>query len=467
MTKRIRYFPLLFFFIGILMSAAAVSWAETCKLELKKLDNLSLISMDSSNSNFIFLRTSGQYAYLEREGGPSFPNQEKFSSLVKKDREDYKSKFPFKGVFTLGKEKYIFAADSDDLYAKGYNRLYFDRNHNFDLTDDTVLEAKAPPEGVNYGEGSSQIEFPLQDLTLEIDGTQFVYSFLLSVYSNLQSQTDPPNYARAGVYPAVFREGDIELNGKKHHLTLLDFNSNGRFDDVYEVVDKDLPDNARISAKFGDNLFVDPDMNDKTMSYYLTDRKDCFPVSKLILIDGQFYTLALTPFGDQATLTPSDCSTGLGKNPNKRYSAVFYGDQGLVKVIGEANKELTMPEGSWKLLDYTIDATEGEPTGGQRRPNSTQVSASGTKQSPVFAVKKGETVELPFGPPFKPLVEIQPLGGRNQDAKKVVSLNLLLQGKGNEICRSLNVNGQNPDSPSFVIATKTNEIVERGTFEYG
>lgn len=467
MTKRIRYFPLLFFSIAILMGTAAASQGETCKLELKKVDDLSMMMMDSSKPNFMFLRTAGQYVYLEREGNPVAPGQEKFANQVKKDREDYKCKFPFKGVFTLGKEKYIFALDSGDLYNKGYEKLYFDRNHNFDLTDDSAVDAKKPPEGINYGEGSAQNEFPLQELTLDIDGAKIAYAFLISAYSNLQSQTDPPNFARAGVFPAVFREGDIELNGKKHHLVLIDFNSNGRFDDVYGVNDQNIRDNARLNSNYGDNLFIDPNMDDKSWAYYLTDRKDCYPVSKLAFIDGQYYALALTPLGDQATLTLSDRPVGMAKNPNKRYSAVFYGDQGLVKVAGEAGKELAMPEGNWKLLDYTIDATEGEAADGQRRQNTTQVAASGTKQSPVFTVKKGETVELPFGPPFKPLVEVMPQGGRNQDGKKFVSLNLLLQGKGNEICRALSVNGQNPESPSFVIATKSNEIVERGSFEYG
>ena len=31
---------------------------------------------------------------------------------------------------------------------------------------------------------------------------------------------------------ATCRAGDVTLNGKKHHVVVLDFNSNGRFDDA-------------------------------------------------------------------------------------------------------------------------------------------------------------------------------------------------------------------------------------------
>lgn len=467
MKKRVRYYLLLFFSIAILMSAVSASQAETFKLELKKFDDQSMMMRDAAKENSIYLPSSGQNVFLDRPGMPQNPDGQKFSGLIKKDRDSYENKYPFKGVVTLGKDQFIFAMDSSGLFSKGYDKLYFDRNHNFDLTDDSVLEAKAVPEGINFGEGSARREFPRQEVTLEIDGSKFEYAFFFSNYSNMQSENDPPNYAYAQINPAVFREGDIELNGKKHHLVLVDFSSNGRFDDAYEADGKMVSSNDRVYPKNGDKLYLDPNTTDKNSSYSLTDRKDSLPVAKLIYIDDRFFNLAITASGDQVTLTPSDIAVGMVKNPNKRYSAVFYGDKGVIKIDGEASKEVAMPEGDWKLLDYTIDATEGESSS-TRRTNRTQLSAAGTKQSPVFQVKKGTTVDLPFGPPYKPLVEVQPMGLRNlSDSNKTVSLNLLLQGKGNEICRALSVNGQNPENPSFVIATKTNEIVERGSFEYG
>lgn len=467
MRKKTGYLLQLFFSIAVLMSAASASQAETFTLEHKKFDDQSLLMTDPSNPNSLYLQYAGQYVQLEREGEPINPKQEKFSNLVKKDRDSYVSKFPFRGVISLGKDKFIFSVDSDNLYGEGYNILYFDRNHNFDLTDDPAIEARPIPEGIGFGEGSFEREFPRREIALEIDGSKFDYAFFFTAYSRMQSENDPPNYARAGYRPASFREGDIELNGKKHHVVLVDFSNNGRFDDVYEVDGKTVSRNDRIIARNGDYLFLDPDTNNEDSAYYLTNRKDSFPIAKLIQIDGQFYNLAIAASGERVTLTPSDVSTGMVKNPNKRYSALFYGEKGVIKINGEASTEVAMPEGSWKLMDYTIDATEGESGSSRGRSNRTQVSAVGTTQSPEFLVKKGSTVDLPFGPPYKPIVEVQSQRRSSTDTNEVVYLNLLLQGKGNEICYAMKVNGQNPESPSFAIATKTNQIIERGSFEYG
>ena len=96
-----------------------------------------------------------------------------------------------------------------------------------------------------------------------------------------------------------------------------------------------------------------------------------------------------------------------------------------------------------------------------RRNGPTQISAYGTKTCPVIEVRKGETVVLPFGPPYKPVVKVDYRNGDN------ASLGMSLLGAAGEVCSSLLVNGGQPAKPEFTITDPKDKVVEQGTFEYG
>ena len=93
------------------------------------------------------------------------------------------------------------------------------------------------------------------NLTLDIDGTKVEYSFLMSGYVNASRQY---GFAQARqLTAAVYREGEIRLEGKRRHVVLLDFNSNGRFDDQSRVrTDVHTPDGS-VYPEQGDMLLVD------------------------------------------------------------------------------------------------------------------------------------------------------------------------------------------------------------------
>ena len=63
--------------------------------------------------------------------------------------------------------------------APRYNRLYFDLNHNGDLTDDKPIEAETTPGGVVMPADYSPLQFPCVDLTIDVDGTKLDYVFFL------------------------------------------------------------------------------------------------------------------------------------------------------------------------------------------------------------------------------------------------------------------------------------------------
>ena len=107
----------------------------------------------------------------------------------------------------------------------------------------------------------------------------------------------------------VYREGDITLEGKKRHVVLIDFNSNGRFDDEIKLREDVHMRQRPTYPEQGDMLLIDPKRGQSEIDH-TTLRSYRHYVSKLVDIDGRFYELKISPAGDKLTLTPSTVPLG-------------------------------------------------------------------------------------------------------------------------------------------------------------
>lgn len=503
--------------------------AETCKLDIKKVEASGRVSSPldhmfrSTSAQGFFMQIGGPEGRVVRPGDEGKPE---FSTLITKEPAKYEAEHPFRGVAKLGSRYYGFVLDSappqkaeekKEGEKKGtdapdsepvaeskekpapklipYSRLYFDLNHNGDLTDDEVIEAESTRQyAVNY----AQSMFPRADLTIDVDGTEVEYAFTMRVYTHSSGEFA---YANASLSAAAYREGEITLDGKKYRVVIVDFNSNGMFNDESEVSDRIRGANGAVYPTQGDHLFViDPDSGALSGNPYDVSGNDALHyVAKLVNLGGKFHDLKIAPSGNELTLSPSSAATGFVTNPNKGYRAVVYGEGGFLKVVGDEEGRSPLPEGEWKLLSYTIDQTgfkepekpaeEAEKKAGEQadkasgsllgvllkavtpsapgpaqpRTGPTIVSARAKQDYKPVTVKKDETVELPFGPPYKPVVSAQ----YADQEERQVSLGLALVGIADEVCDNLMVNGNRPGKPRFSITTEDGKEVESGDFEYG
>lgn len=533
--------------LAVLLGLAAELSAETCQLEMKRVDTATRVVSRLTSVDNLFQRTYPQHFYMQiRESASTGPviqteGQAEFSEVITKEPEEYVSKHPFRGVAKLGSQQYGFVFDTaappkkaEDEDAKDddaeeeegekkgglldviagavepeqpsqrkvapverYNRLIFDLNHNGDLTDDEPIKALGMDGRIVYPSSYSNYSFPRQDLTIEVDGTKVDYSFTFSIYAHASTGYQ---YASASLNAAAYREGKIKLGGKERRIVLVDFNSNGRFDDLFTVRDDVQTADGTIYPNYGDMLFVDPEVtpNAYRSTYDPTTSDDQYYLAKLVNLDGKFYDVTVTPAGDQLTLEPSKVPTGMVTNPNKGYRAVVYGDLGFVKIAAGESQEAPLPAGTWKLLAYTIDQTalaqpeEEKPAaeeeakeqkegslleslmgaliGGAsnaaatrvQRPRTTIVCARGTKDYKPVEVREGETTLLPFGPPYRGVVSAPYRSGTDS-----VSLALDVVGSAGERCSNLMVGGGRPSKPTFTITNSKDEEVASGNFEYG
>jgi hypothetical protein len=383
-----------------------------------------------------------------------------------------------------------------------YNRFYFDRNHNGDLTDDKVIQSESGDSRMlSSSMDYAQARFPVVTVPLEAGGAKYEYAFSVNV--TYQAMEESMGYAFASFSAAAYREGEITLEGKKRKVALVDFNSNGRFDDVMAIREEVRGRAGEIYPQYGDILLLDPQAN---LPVYLnpsdvTSSGNRYNVSKLVSIEGKFYDLTIAPAGEKLSLKAVTPSIGYVTNPNEGFTAVVYSDKGFMKIAGGKSKPASLPEGTWKLLSYTIDQTgieekpkpasekKGKPgekgkeavkpsellsavaraLGGGVAAASpgmpmrfTRVSAQATSDCKPIEVRKGQTVALPFGPPYKPVVRVDYAQGADQ-----VRLGMTLVGSAGERCSDMMVRGGRPTRPEFTVSNPKGEIVYRGNFEYG
>lgn len=494
-------------FLAVL-TVAAVACAETCTLELKRVDrqnpNDSDYAVRVADPQRLFVQIGKDNAPLGNQASVAA-----FKRIIKKEPK-YQTANPFRGTVTLGSQPYAFALDAipqpskekkgdaekkKEAKAKSagmtFNRLYFDANHNGDLTDDKPLDAEPPDGPMPTG---AFFRFPRVDLTVDAGNTKVEYSFVMEG----SGYTSPSlSYVQVMLKTAAYREGYITLDGKKRHVILVDVNSNGRFDDAMSVSKDFRTGGGRIPVQPGDMLLIDPKEYVEASMHY---------VSKLANIDGRFYDVKTSVAGDKLTLTPSAVPLGKVKNPNAKYRATIYGDQGFIDVCSQKGEAVSVPVGQWKLFSYTIDATQakkpkkadakkseekgekkeknsaleslgnelgallGGSLEGETAPRQSTVSAQATDSYKPVTVVKGETVELPFGPPYTPVVTADFFEDDEKNAGKkseMLSLGLTLIGSAGEICDDMTVKDGHPSKPRFTITDAKGTVVERGSFEYG
>ena len=493
---------------ALAVASAMAANAETISLQIKRLEAATGRSTGPPSEAMF---RGGFPQRVSRQVGANVPvrpggeGQDEFGKIITKE-PSYNSKTPFRGVASLGTQKFGFVLDTakaedqpqpqpkaprkapvdpfggEGVEAVRYSRLLFDLNHNGDLTDDPVIEAPASAGGP-FGAGYQSFSFPRVDLTVDVDGTKIDYAFLLSGYSygRMAGLNQPYQYAIASLNAAAYREGEITLDGQKVRIVVTDYNSNGRFDDLSAPNPNVNYGDGSVYLQPGDMIYVDPQPQG-AYGYDPTMNDAQHHLAKVIHIGGRFYDLQITPAGDKLTLTPSALEVGHVSNPSRGYRGLVFGDLGVMKITGDADGRAALPVGSWNLQSYTIDRTgydepEGQADAGPSllqslagallgreqatRPRFTMVSARMTGQASAFEVRPGETTELRFGPPYTPKVTASYQRGDQ------VSLGLSLVGVGGEVCSNLVVDGGRPAKPKFTITDPDGKIVATGDFEYG
>jgi hypothetical protein len=473
--------------LAVLFSVETVRSAEppvTCKLKLVHLKPLPPGKRCPENEVLVRFARGREIAYRKLEG-----NKEEGDFRATIGREpQYCGEYPFRAVVMLGGKKYGFVLDKRSKQSQVYDRLYFDSNGNGDLTDDVPIDVSdkdSISKAIKSKDGWGKLEytFPDVDLKINAEGTEWEYSFCLSVGIYTRERD---SYCRVHLTPAVYRQGEITLAGKQHEIVLLDRNANGRFDVPVEFVPGgkgDIPFIAPVGAEilFDQDLLVEKHLADGFPSEHRQF------LAKINALGGRFYKIKVRPSGEELTCTPAEVPLGKVTTPHMPCNVWLINEAGFLALDLPKDSTVDIPAGVWHLAQCMVthaekktETTEQEqknnnlPSHGAAhnfvRDTTTREDARSTSQvirsiyatggiaSKPITVIAGQTTPLKIGPPYTPTVTVE-------TSDKVAMLGLEFRGGSQEKVEFLS--GPRPPNPTFTITDPRGKVVEQGSFEYG
>jgi hypothetical protein len=468
-----------------LLTAAAVGLtlplarAETSLLELKLLDapdHATRLRADFLPED-LYRNVLPQTIHIYPSAG-GCTSRKTFSRIVHKEPCLQPSDGQARGVVTFGSQQYAFILVREGQARDAYRRLHFDLNRNGDLTDDVAVEAVRPTSRPGTNAPPSYSRFPRIELTIDTDGLKSGYAFSLQVvYTRPRTGKDRVD---ALFRAAAYRQGTVKLDGEPARVVVLDYNSNGRFDDLFVSASRLIVYSAAERCTFpklGDKLLVDPAGETSASAYERAYAG--VPLSRLVALRGQFYDLTISGAGDRLTLTPSRVPVGYVSSVAQEFRAFVYSDDRCLKITSTDGRPAALPAGHWKLASCIISpailSESSKITNGAEQSIATAhvpfglagrslVWAQATVDSPAIEVLEGRTVEFPFGPPYVASVHVSGVYGNGEPK---ASLRMSLIGTGNEACNRIVVSGKRMTDPSITISTKVGDCIEKGKLTPG
>ena len=204
------------------------------------------------------------------------------------------------------------------------------------------------------------------------------------------------------------------MDGKKHEIAVLDWNSNGRFDDVFSLPKDVHGSNARVVPTCGDMLLIDPEtLAKEDLSWSRPTGEHRQFLGKLTTFENKNYEVKVSPTGDELTWTPSRILCGQVTSPHAPCQVDLISEMGYVDLKLEKSKPATVPAGQWRLLSYAT-AIEN-----WKDPEKKDGKDAEVKSSPSNILKvalTGSTSEKPAAARTAPWSgELVPAFGRRHD----------------------------------------------------
>ena len=206
-----------------------------------------------------------------------------------------------------------------------YDRLYFDANHDLDLTNDPVLlPMKDPPAGANPFAAQSKQTVIYNELAIPFDYGPGQGRRPFRVLPRLMIQEyEGTQYVSLCFVAAVARQGQIRIGSQEYDAVLAQpYSITGRFD---------LPTTAMFLTRLGAT---------EPQEYWWGSDE----IEAMRRVDGRYYTTSVTPLGDKLTVKP------------------YQGDFGTLK-LGPAKRDLNKLVMKGSLRSETTSVAVGDPGG--------------------------------------------------------------------------------------------------------
>ena len=378
---------------------------------------------------------------------------------------------PLFSVVEIGDSEFLAALDrksSNDLF---YNRLFFDRNGNRDLTDDEPLAGKTQ----SYGrENYFDCQFPAVDLEIELEGHRLPYCISLRVNGTMPAKNDEDDdrIARMGrrypnllVSPRCAYLGEFALDGVGYRIALCDSEANGSFGDSASIPEGMRFGDGSLYAR-GDALYVST--GDRVGS---SDRS---LLGDFLGIGGRLFKARVDVPNGRLVLQPRKEQTGTLEFPAPMRSLSMISSSGSESlVLVRADNRAAVPAGRWRLLQYEL--LKKDEWG-----DEWMIGARGVEDMRSVTVPENGSASLPVGEPLQASIEVSDRTSSTSGTNRMVRMSFDVLGQAGERIADISHfsgtntqhklalrNSNRPEGAAYRIVKPDGELVSSGSFEYG
>jgi hypothetical protein len=249
-------------------------------------------------------------------------------------------------------------------------------------------------------------------------------------------------------YPAFYREGRINLNGRPHRVAVVDYDLDGIYNRVF------MPSTKGISELRCDVFAIDLD-GDSKFHAGKPGGSEIMPFSRMVKVNEDYYSVHVTGDGGMIEFRQTKPSFGELDVGVEEVDLRLWSDAAHQRLRGSGSK-WRVPAGKYRIV--SLELTEKDSAGNLWAFKTDKV---GQGESGLFEVRPGEATSLRIGPPFK-IKTFMDRSGLN------VLVGFDLEGQAGELyAPGAKVNGKTVSEPEFKIINSTGSVVGSGRFKYG
>jgi hypothetical protein len=294
-----------------------------------------------------------------------------------------------------------------------YDCLYIDSTGNGRLDDKKPVLARLE---------SSEALFPATPVIFQSADGPITYHLVFRFYQFDNNQTELL-MASGGWY-----EGTVNSGGAKKHVTLIDGNGNGAFNDI--AADPYQTDRVQIDG-------------DKVSERFL---------GRMLEVDGKFFNVEVARDGSFIKVQPAENVVLAPVSvPTNISEFIAFGTNGYF-VRKPANGEFTLPSGQYRMFNWTIN----------RKDHGADWTLTGHNfpATATFDVAAGRPAALDIGEPVKAVLKA------NEQADRQITFSLNFVGHQQEAIEMLREN-QRPAGPKLTLANADGSVCGTAAFEFG
>lgn len=248
-------------------------------------------------------------------------------------------------------------------------------------------------------------------------------------------------------YPAIYREGQVLLDGKIYKIALVDNDFDGKYNRFF------VPP-AKSSREPGSDAFAIDLDGDSKFNYRQPCESELMPLSRLVKINDTYYSIDVAENGSIVEFRKATPQFGQIDFGGEEVYARLWSDIAPQWLKGAGKN--SVPAGRYGAVVMELAKKDSS---GDKVVFTTDKGGAG--QFGDFEVKPGQVTSFQFGPPFQIKTSME-RSGEN------VFVSFGLQGRAGELYKpGATINGKEVPEPAFRIIDESGKVVHSGRFEYG